>query len=256
MVRQTDYRFIAPTFDRRYEVHDYSGVEAALGVFLASEVRIDILDCGCGTGHWSNRLASPDRHFVGLDASVEMLIQAARGRQLELVHAQAEYLPFEAESFDRVICVNSLHHFATKPLFASEVQRVLRQHGGFTTIGLDPHTGLDKWWIYDYFENTLDLDKQRYLPANAISELLSEVGFVDCRTEIVQRLYVAASARKILDRGGPAKTATSQLAILTDDEYQRGIQQIQADITTAERRGQELLLLSDLRLYATTAWLR
>src|SRR5262249_15664440 len=75
-----------------------------------------------------------------------------------------------------VFCVNSLHHFASKPLFASEVRRVLRQQGGFTTIGLDPHTGLDKWWIYDYFENTLDLDKQRYLPANAISELLSALG--------------------------------------------------------------------------------
>jgi len=256
VTRQTDYRSIAPTFDRRYEVHDYSGVEAALGIFLASEVRIDVLDCGCGTAHWLKRLTSPNRHLVGLDASAEMLIQAARDRQLELVHAQAEYLPFDADSFDRIFCVNSLHHFASKPQFASEVQRVLRRRGGFTTIGLDPHSGLDKWWIYDYFENTLELDRQRYLPGKTICELLRTAGFVDCRTEIVQRFHVAASARNTLDRGGLAKTATSQLAILTDDEYQRGVQQIQADIITAERRGQELILLSDLRLYATTAWLR
>jgi hypothetical protein len=136
------------------------------------------------------------------------------------------------------------------------VRRVLRRRGGFITIGLDPHTGLDKWWIYDYFENTLDLDKQRYLPVKAICELLSRFGFADCRTEIVQRFPVVASARNTLDRGGLAKTVTSQLAILTDDEYQRGVQQIEADIITAERRGQELLLLSNLRLYATTAWLR
>jgi len=255
VARQTDYRSIAPTFDRRYEVHDYRGVEA-VGIFLASEVRIDVLDCGCGTAHWLKRLTSPNRHLVGLDASAEMLIQAARDRQLELVHAQAEYLPFAADSFDRIFCVNSLHHFASKPQFASEVRRVLRRRGGFTTIGLDPHTGLDKWWIYDYFENTLDFDKQRYLPVRAIRELLMTVGFVDCRTEIVQCFPVVASARHALDRGDVAKTVTSQLAILTDDEYQRGIQQIQADIITAERRGQELLLLSDLRLYATTAWLR
>ena len=256
MARQTSYRSIAPTFDRRYEVNDYSGVEAALGIFLASDVRIDVLDCGCGTAHWLNRLASPNRHLVGVDASAEMLIQAARDRQLDLVHAQAEYLPFDAESFDRVFCVNSLHHFACKPQFASEVRQVLRRRGGFTTIGLDPHTGLDKWWIYDYFENTLELDRQRYLPAKTICELLRTAGFVDCRTEIVQRFSVAASGRNTLEGGGLAKTATSQLAILTDDEYQRGVQQIQADITTAERRGQELILLSDLWLYATTAWLR
>jgi ubiquinone/menaquinone biosynthesis C-methylase UbiE len=256
VARKTDYGSIAPTFDRRYRVHDYSGVEAALGMFLAAEMRLDVLDCGCGTGHWLHRLASPDRHLVGLDASAEMLTQAVHGRQLELVQAQAEYLPFEADSFDRVFCVNSLHHFAPKPLFVSEVRRVLRRRGGFTTIGLDPHTGLDRWWIYDYFANTLDLDKQRYLPAKTIRELLSTVGFVDCRTEIVQRFPVAASARNILDHGGLAKTATSQLAILTDDEYQRGVQQIQADLITAERSSQELFLLSDLRLYATTAWLK
>jgi ubiquinone/menaquinone biosynthesis C-methylase UbiE len=256
VARQTDYSSIAPAFDRRYEVNDYSGVEGALGIFLASETRIDVLDCGCGTGHWLNRLASPNRHLIGLDASAEMLIQAARGRHLELVHAQAECLPFETGSFDRVFCVNSFHHFASKPVFVSEVRRILRQRGGFTTIGLDPHTGLDKWWIYDYFENTLDLDKQRYLSAKVMCELLTTVGFMDCRTEVVQCFPVTASARSVLDRGGLAKTATSQLAILTDDEYQRGVQHIQADIITTERRGQELLLHSDLRLYATTAWLR
>jgi len=256
MARQTDYRAIAPAFDRRYEVSDYSAVEAALGIFLASEMRIDALDCGCGTGYWLNKLASHDRHLVGLDASAEMLTQAARGRDLELVHAQAEYLPFEGGSFDRVFCVNSFHHFASKPQFIAEVRRVLRRPGGFTTIGLDPHTGLDKWWIYDYFENTLDLDKQRYLPAKVVCELLTMVGFVDCRTEIVQCFLVAASARNTLDRGGLAKTVTSQLAILTDDEYQRGVQRIQADIITAESNGRELLLFSNLRIYATTAWLR
>ena len=99
-------------------------------------------------------------------------------------------------------------------------------------------------------------DKQRYLPLRAIRELLTTVGFVDCRTEIVQCFPVVASARHAVDRGDVAKTVTSQLAILTDDEYQRGIRQIQVDIITAERRGQELILLSDLRLYATTAWLR
>jgi ubiquinone/menaquinone biosynthesis C-methylase UbiE len=79
--RQTDYRPIAPAFDRRYEVHDYSGVETALGIFLASEKRIDVLDCGCGTGHWLHGFASPDRRLVGLDASAEMLMQADRGNQ-------------------------------------------------------------------------------------------------------------------------------------------------------------------------------
>jgi len=256
VARQTDYQTIAPVFDRRYQVHDYEGVENALRAFLGSQTRVDILDCGCGTGHWLTKLASPGRHVIGLDASAEMLMYAARGKQSKLVHAQAEYLPFETGSFDRVFCVNSFHHFASKRVFISEVRRVLKPRGGFTTVGLDPHTGLDKWWIYDYFENALDLDKQRYLLQKSTIDMLTAVGFVDCHTDIVQRFAVAVSARRSLDRGDVARTSTSQLTILTDEEYQRGVLRIQADMVTAQRRGQELLLLSDLRLYATTAWLR
>jgi ubiquinone/menaquinone biosynthesis C-methylase UbiE len=256
VARQTDYSPIACVFDRRYELHDYRGVEAALLAFLAAETYVDVLDCGCGTGHWLNKLASPVRRLIGLDASAEMLKQAARNKQLELIRAQAEYLPFETASFDRVFCVNSFHHFASKPLFAAEVRRVLRRRGGFITIGLDPHSGLDKWWIYDYFENTLDLDRQRYLPAKAICELLAAVGFVDCHTEIAQYFSITVPAKTALDRGEVTKTLTSQLAILTDAEYERGVQRIQADMIMAERRRRELRFISDLRLHATTAWLR
>jgi ubiquinone/menaquinone biosynthesis C-methylase UbiE len=147
VTRQTEYQSIAPVFDRRYQGNDYSGVERALNAFLSSETAIDALDCGCGTGHWLTKLATPRRRIIGLDASADMLMQAPRGKPLELVRAEASYLPFETGSFDRVFCVNSFHHFPSGSLFVSEVRRVLRPRGGFTTIGLDPHTGLDRWWI-------------------------------------------------------------------------------------------------------------
>jgi ubiquinone/menaquinone biosynthesis C-methylase UbiE len=256
VTRQTEYQSIAPVFDRRYHTNDYSGVERALNVFLASEAPIDVLDCGCGTGHWLTKLALPGRRVIGLDASAEMLMQAPRVKSLELVRGEAEHLPFETSSFDRIFCVNSFHHFPSKRLFVSEVRRVLKPHGGFTTIGLDPHNGLDRWWIYDYFENALELDKQRYSSQESIVEMMTAAGFEDCRTEIAQYLPAARGARRTLDRGDAVRTSTSQLAILTDDEFQQGVQRIQADILRAERAGQDLLLLSDLRLYATTAWRR
>jgi ubiquinone/menaquinone biosynthesis C-methylase UbiE len=231
-------------------------VAQALNAFLDSETDIDVLDCGCGTGHWLTTLASPGRRVVGLDRSAEMLMQAARRKPLELVRGEAEYLPFETGSFDRVFCVNSFHHFPSKQLFVSEVRRVLKPRGGFATIGLDPHTGLDRWWIYDYFKNALELDKQRYPSQQSTAGMMTAAGLEDCRTEIAQYLPAARGARRTLDRGDALKASTSQLAILTDDEFQRGVQRIQEDILTAARRGQDLLLLSDLRLYATTGWRR
>jgi hypothetical protein len=100
------------------------------------------------------------------------------------------------------------------------------------------------------------LDKQRYSSQESIIEMMTTAGFEDCWTEIVQHIPAARGARRTLERGDAVKASTSQLAILTDDEFQRGVQRIQADILTAEHAGQDLLLLSDLRLYATTAWRR
>jgi SAM-dependent methyltransferase len=257
VARQTDYRLIAPVFDERYQRNDYTDTEHALRVFLDSDDPLQILDAGCGTGYWSTRLASGRRRIIGLDSSSEMLSHArTRSRKSKLVHSTAEMLPFANNSFDRVFCLNSFHHFIDKEAFIREAWRVLRLGGGFMTIGLDPHAGLDRWWIYDYFQNTLELDRQRYPSGRTIRELLSATGFNDCHTSLVQHLPRKTPARDSLARGELARTVTSQLAMLTDEEYNRGLDAIQQAISAADVRGEELFLISDLRLYATIAYLK
>jgi ubiquinone/menaquinone biosynthesis C-methylase UbiE len=242
-------------FDDRYRIRDYTGVARALNGFLASDSSIAALDVGCGTGHWLQQLASNGRRLVGLDPSAQMLRQAAQKGALELVQARAEALPFRSSLFDRVFCINSLHHFSDRGQFVSEAARVLRPGGRFIAVNLDPHTGLDRWWLYDYFENTLELDKERFPSGEAIRELLMHNGFVDCRTEIARHIPMLASARSCLERE-TARTSTSQLAILTDAEYRRGLERIERAIQDAEKQGRELMFVSDLRLFATSARLR
>jgi ubiquinone/menaquinone biosynthesis C-methylase UbiE len=253
--RKTDYRPIAPVFDRRYHRNNYADTERALHHFLASPGHVDVLDVGCGTGHWIGQLGSGRHRIVGVDASAEMLQEAAMRGPFELVRAAAEALPFGIGAFDRIFCLNSFHHFTDKRAFVQEARRLLRRGGGVITIGLDPHSGLDKWWVYDYFENALELDRQRYLPGKAIRAMLADAGFKDCRTDVAQSFRGAIPARLGLERGRLAKTVTSQLAILTDDEYNRGLQRIQEDLRAAESSGREFSLISDVRLYATTGWL-
>ena len=48
--RVTDYDSIAGRYDRRYQIHEYAGVRAAL-VDFAGESRA-VVEVGCGTGHW------------------------------------------------------------------------------------------------------------------------------------------------------------------------------------------------------------
>ncbi|HLO27805.1 MAG TPA: methyltransferase domain-containing protein [Anaerolineales bacterium] len=253
MNRFTDYDSIARTYDQRYERNPYAGVEQALKEFIGDHPELRILEVGCGTGHWLGILRGRGLHVTGLDFSTEMLAQAqASLPSSELTRGRAEHLPYASGSFDRVFCINALHHFADKPAFLAEARHVLRPGGRLLSVGLDPHSGVDQWYVYDYFKESLEIDRQRYPSSNSLRELMSSVGFEKVVTQEVQRWTVRLPAQAILEQGRLDKTATSQLSVLTDPEYQRGMQLIRADIRRAEEKGETLFLTSDLRLYGTS----
>jgi SAM-dependent methyltransferase len=163
----------------------------------------------------------------------------------------AEDLPWAAGSFDRVFCVHALHHFQNKERFLSEARRVLRPGGRMMTIGLDPHTGTDQWYIYDYFEAALQNDRARYPASGKIRDWMQAVAFTDCVTREVQHSPGRLPVRTAIEQGRLQKSATSQLSILTDEQYDGGINRIRTHMESAESRGDVFYLTADLRLYAT-----
>ena len=246
-----DYDAIAGTYDRRYLTNDYSGVERAVIAF-AGERDLRVLEVGCGTGHWLGVLERAGVRTAGLDAALGMLAHArAQAPSTPVVQGVAERQPWASAAFDRVFCVNAFHHFQDKRTFVAEAHRVLRPGGRLMTIGLDPHTGLDRWYIYEYFDSALEDDRRRYPPAADIREWLRHAGFVDCFTREVQHLPVRVPARAALEQGRLEKSATSQFGILTDEQYRQGLDRIRSAIESAEARGETLYLTADLRLYAT-----
>ena len=240
-------------FEKRYKRNLYAGVELALRQFVGSEARLQTLEVGCGTGHWLEVLRADGMDVIGLDFSAGMLAQAqSRLAGVELIRGRAEHLPLPAESIDRVFCINAIHHFADKPAFLADVRRVLRPSGMLLSVGLDPHRKLDRWHVYDYFEESLEIDRQRYPPSGTLREWMQAAGFEGLLTREVEHWIIRLPAREALDQGRLDKTATSQLSVLTDAEYQRGMKQIRADIERAETKGETLFLTADLRLYGTT----
>jgi len=246
-----DYEAIASTYDRRYLNNDYSGVEQAVTEFVGQNADARVLEVGCGTGHWLALLRQHALVVAGLDASMAMLARARAQGITGLVRGLAEHLPWADRSFDRLFCVNALHHFRDRQRFVGEARRVLRPRGRFMTIALDPHTGLDRWYIYDYFDPALEIDRRRYPSARQLQEWMAAAGFVDRVTHEVQHSPARLSALTALEEGRLAKGATSQLALLTDEQYQRGIDRIRGDIESAAARETSLDLTADLRLYAT-----
>ncbi len=253
-----NYNQIASTYDQRYQdTEGYGVVEQVLLDYIGRETRLDILEVGCGTGHWLSCLEQYCHCVTGLDFSRGMLdIASRKALQSNLVHGTAGYLPFDAASFDRVFCINAFHHFADKEGFIAETRRILRPSGGIFSIGLDPHTGLDRWWIYDYFPQSLEIDRRRYPPVSDIRKMLKKYGFTRIRSFEAMHLPIRQPAAEALAKGLLAKSTTSQLAVLSDEEYNRGLDKLRQDIASAEARHETLMIGADLRVYATTGWIK
>ena len=255
MARRAGYDEVAPRYDRRYQEESYPGTRLALHDFLRSSRQLDVLEVGCGTGHWLGELEGRTGRIVGLDPSSGMLERATQAaRRALLVQGRAEALPLKSRSFDRVFCVNAFHHFEGRASFLHEARRVLRPGGGLMTVGLDPHAEHQDWWLYDYFRGVLESDKRRYPSVDEIQAATAEATFVRCESRQVEHIVRRVSAGEAWKRGLLDRSATSQLMILSEGEYREGLESVRAAMVAAGREGGDLVLAANLRLFATTAW--
>jgi SAM-dependent methyltransferase len=109
-------------------------VEIALAVARASGPRT-ILEIGCGTGAFAERLAAqhPDAALLATDQSPRFVeLTAARGVEARV--ADATHLPFEDDAFDLVAAMWMLYHVPDLDLALAEVRRVLRPGGRFLAV--------------------------------------------------------------------------------------------------------------------------
>src|SRR5687768_13676912 len=147
MAIRVDYDSVADHYADRYKRNNYSGVSQAVSEFFAAgkpSHPMRGLEVGCGTGFWLQTLRATGCRVVGIDPAGGMLRVARANAPSDLLaRARAEALPFESNTFDRLFCINALHHVSNPSAFFAEASRVLRPGGAILTVGLDPHTGMD-----------------------------------------------------------------------------------------------------------------
>jgi ubiquinone/menaquinone biosynthesis C-methylase UbiE len=103
-----------------------------------------LLDIACGTGIVA-RLAEQRGYvgrLVGIDLNTAMLAVArARSAVIEWVEGSALDLPFEANTFDVVLCQQGLQFFPDGPLALKEMVRVLKPGG---RAGLNVYSAIER----------------------------------------------------------------------------------------------------------------
>lgn len=247
MTQRVDYDLVAARYDHRYEAHRFDGIEAVLQRFVGHSRSLDVAEVGCGTGHWLAGLRQRVHTATGLDLSAEMLQRARTAAPFALIaRGQAEHLPWKTGSLDRVFCINAMHHFNDPHAFLLEARRILRPGGALLIVGLDPHTALDQWWIYDYFPAALQADRARYQSTAAIRKRLEAIGFVEVLTDVAQHIHTEIPFAEAIRRGLVERHVTSQLMVITDAAYDEGLRKLKAE---------QPILRTELRLYATVAQL-
>lgn len=154
----------------RYCIQLYNHV--AGGVDLAG---FDVLEVSSGRGGGASfimRYLHP-RKMVGVDLSqgaVDLSRATHRVPGLEFQKAEAEALPFDSESFDAVVNVESSHCYPLLETFLSEVHRMLRQNGYFLYADLRYRTAVGEW--RRCLENSgLTILRESDITANVIAAL-------------------------------------------------------------------------------------
>jgi len=88
-----------------------------------------ILDAGCGTGHVLARLPGTERHGVDLSPRMVQRAQNTLGSAAKIVQGDAEKLPYEDGSFDRVIASSLFSHVLNPEQVVAELRRVTKAGG-------------------------------------------------------------------------------------------------------------------------------
>jgi ubiquinone/menaquinone biosynthesis C-methylase UbiE len=140
-----------------------------------------VLEIGFGPGAIIRRLSSSAAHVAGIDPSAEMVAQARarnaaaiQSGRVDLRCGSVESLPFDDDSFDKALAINSMQVWPDPVGGLREIRRVMKP-GGTVALGFTRHSGQ---------------------PKEGLTEALTAAGFAQARV-VETDDWFCALARKV-----------------------------------------------------------
>ncbi|MBN1260912.1 MAG: class I SAM-dependent methyltransferase [Anaerolineae bacterium] len=119
------FGLLSPLYERLIRPPD----PAQLETLMALQPGQRLLDVGGGTGRVTQIFSAVPAEITLLDPSFGMLQQAKAKVCCHPLRSSAEHIPFKSGVYDRILAVDSFHHFWDQATAAAELVRVLAPGG-------------------------------------------------------------------------------------------------------------------------------
>lgn len=140
----------------------------------------NILEIGCGTGHFTGMLRRRSGRVCGIDLSPGM-VEVAKKRNPDVtffVGDCEELKPFKDQDFDAVAAFNTFSYYPDKRRALGAISRVLKKDGIFFDLDMNP---LNPIYITTSWMNRNEMkDWYRYIKESSrrnLARLFDEAGF-------------------------------------------------------------------------------
>jgi SAM-dependent methyltransferase len=225
-----------------------------------------LLEVACGTGIATRRLLGalpPGARFVATDLNEPMLTRARAhvpaDPRLTFAVADAQALPFDAATFDALVCQFGMMFLPDKPRALREFRRVLKPGGRLLfsvwgTLDDNPyariaHQAVGRFFPSDpptFFATTFGWND----PA-VIRDMLTAAGFSDVAIAAVDKVGIAPSASNFaagLVRGYPIAIVLQERGIANVESVETAVAEaLAAELGAAPCRAPERALMTEAR---------
>jgi SAM-dependent methyltransferase len=182
-----EHRHFARLLDlgRSSEVLDVASGSGGPALFLARET-------GC-------QVTGVDLHEAGVDAGNQAAAEQGVAGQVRFLQADArQRLPFDAATFDAVICIDSINHLYEREHVLREWHRVLRPGG--RVLFTDPITVAGMLRREEMIIRSGGMGEFVFTPVGVDESLLRQVGFTEIEVEDVTANMAAVSGAEATAR--------------------------------------------------------
>lgn len=114
----------------------------------------NLLDIGCASGYMLDKISQdyPKARYFGIDVYDKAITTAKNNYpNLNFKNASADKLPFKKNSFDVVICYETIEHMENPKKALEEIRRIMKENGSLI-LAMDSGNTLFKvvWWVWEH----------------------------------------------------------------------------------------------------------